>query len=173
MPGRNRGPVLQCCVWRFETNTAGSLPLRASRMCRHSGSSRKRRVGRVNGSVLTSVQARRCSTGRRVLTRKYSRSINDSPAHLRYSPLPSLSTQTKPASVTNRIHGSTTVPRHIRVLIVSPNMEVRRSLLRSLRRSRPTSLYASREHRPKKCFPRRRLKSFFAMNTCRMVRTST
>jgi DNA-binding NtrC family response regulator len=46
--------------------------------------------------------------------------------------VPSLSTQTRPACVTNRIHGSTTVPRHVRVLIVSPNMEVRRSLLRSL-----------------------------------------
>jgi len=64
------------------------------------------------------------------LTRKYSCSINDSPANLRYSLVPSLSTQTKPASVTNRIHGS--IPRHIRVLIVSPNMEVRRSLLRTL-----------------------------------------
>ena len=46
--------------------------------------------------------------------------------------MPSLSTQTRPACVTNRIHGSTTVPRHVRVLIVSPNMEVRRSLLRTL-----------------------------------------
>ena len=46
--------------------------------------------------------------------------------------MPSLSTRTRPASVTNRIHGSTTVPRYVRVLIVSPNMEVRRSLLRTL-----------------------------------------
>jgi len=73
------------------------------------------------------------STGILVLTRKLYSLIKDAPAHIfmrRGVAVPSL--QTQPATTTNRPNQSTRIPRQVRALIVSPHMEVRRPLVRTL-----------------------------------------
>lgn len=80
------------------------------------------------------------------------------------------SLSTRPAGVHgNSAHDSPTLQRHVRALVVSPELEARKPLLRTLEELRLDTLVCSGRRELKRSFQNSRSRLSFVTNACRMA----